>query len=400
MGDSIRIPLFIFLVTLMISAPFHLFAENPDIDISLVTIGPGSPLYVWWGHTAFIITDHDEHKEYFINFGLFQFDADNFYLNFVLGKLYFMVGASNAQWEISSYKGQDRRIVRQYLNLSSEQKHILYEGIRDALKKENRVYRYDHYDDNCATRPRDLIDAALDGALGRAASSSSGLSIREQTRRFTGHSPFIEWWLMYGQGGVIDREARLWDSMFLPSALYQGVASVPGLVAREEILYDKAIDAPARPGNAAYLLRPLLAGLLLALLPLFALLIPGNTLLVKTSAIYEQVLLGIIGLLGAVLLFLMTCTEHTVVAWNFNALLNPCFALVPLCMPPGMRARWRKRTWSFLWVTALVMTVIQPVFIHKNLNVILVFMPVYTVLGGIPLVQAVILRYRAGKESA
>ena len=383
-----------FLTLLLIAAPALSFADTPDIDISLVSIGPGAPIYVWFGHTAFVITDHASGREYFINFGLVDFSAEEFYLNFVLGKLFFMVGASDSNWEIRNYQAQDRFITRQYLNLTDSQKNELYGLIRESLKKENRVYRYDHYYDNCATKPRDLLDKTLDGALRAANEGPSGLSIREQTRRYTQNHPFVQWWLMYGQGGVIDGEASVWDSMFLPLEFHNAVARVPGLVEREETLYEKDLDIPDRPENLRYLLYPFLAGMLLIPLPLAARRWKRIKSLSLISSVYEQILLALIGLLGAILLFLIFFTEHTVVAYNFNALLNPVVTLVPLFLPGKLRLKSRRFTWSVLWGIAAVMTLIQPVFVHKNLNIILFFLPVYTVLGGIPLIKSVLKRFK------
>src|SRR5262249_35029638 len=61
------------------------------------------------------------------------------------------------------YRGEDRSIWLQDLNLSPEQHERLAARLRWQALPENREYDYDHFADNCTTRVRDLIDWAADG---------------------------------------------------------------------------------------------------------------------------------------------------------------------------------------------------------------------------------------------
>ena len=37
--------------------------------------------------------------------------------------------------------------------------------LEENYRPENRIYRYNFFYDNCATRPRDLIEKSIDGTL-------------------------------------------------------------------------------------------------------------------------------------------------------------------------------------------------------------------------------------------
>ena len=375
---------------LILILPALLIADEPDIDISLITIGPGKPVYVWWGHTALVITDNTRHKDYFVNFGLFNFDMDNFYFNFVMGRLYFMVGVSSYDAEIQRYSMQDRWIIRQHFNLTNDQKLMLYDMIRENTKKENRVYRYDHIFDNCVTRPRDMINTVLGNKLYESASVPSGLTLREHMRRFSQDKHFMQWWLMYGQGGVIDVEASEWDSMFLPVELYNNLKELPGVVDYEEIIVPVTVPDPDEPEHVLYYLYPFCVGLLLALVPFLSVLFPKNKHLLRARRIEGNVLLAIIGILGTTLIFLTVFTEHYVIHKNYNTLLNPFFALVPFFIPRKHRDSAKKLVWSVMLCIALLMCIFQPVMPHKNLNIVLTFLPLYAVYGGIPIAEKIL----------
>ena len=58
---------------------------------------------------------------------------------------------------------RDQQLIEQVLNLSIAKKDII--GTTNTnLLPENRVYRYDHFKDNCATRIRDLIESCYPAA--------------------------------------------------------------------------------------------------------------------------------------------------------------------------------------------------------------------------------------------
>lgn len=57
-------------------------------------------------------------------------------------------------------------MVEQELNLSAEEKRQLYDALYiNALPQNRGGYRYNYFYDNCATRPRDMVEKFTDGKL-------------------------------------------------------------------------------------------------------------------------------------------------------------------------------------------------------------------------------------------
>src|SRR5690606_8433297 len=54
--------------------------------ISMLTCAPGEELYSAFGHTAFRVQDPELGLDQVYNYGTFDFNGPNFYLNFVKGK--------------------------------------------------------------------------------------------------------------------------------------------------------------------------------------------------------------------------------------------------------------------------------------------------------------------------
>ncbi len=327
-----------------------------DLVIRLVTIEPGQEIYAWWGHSAIVVEDVRLKTARFYNYGLFSFQQDNFLLNFAMGRLWFQVGAARAGPELDLYRWQNRTIRIQTLDLPPQRRLAMASFLEWNILPENRSYLYDHYADNCATRVRDLIDRAVDGQLAAATAAPGPLTLRQQTRRFTAGHPVMEWVLMFLMSGVIDRPISGWQEMFLPTELEKHVAALVyrdelgrerPLVAASEVYY-RAHGRPPIPavppaGWPWWLLLGLAVGACAAGLGWWAGKgrVAGRILYGSWTA-----LLGLLsGLLGLVLFFMSTFTDHAVTYGNQNLLLaNP---LTLLALPAGIAvaagARWAGR---------------------------------------------------------
>ena len=56
-------------------------------EISIITVGPGNVLFEAFGHSAIRVKDPVLRMDAVYNYGLFDFNQPNFYLNFIKGKL-------------------------------------------------------------------------------------------------------------------------------------------------------------------------------------------------------------------------------------------------------------------------------------------------------------------------
>jgi hypothetical protein len=313
-----------------------------------------------------------------------------------MGRLWFQVGASDTERELAFYRYLGRTIRLQRLDLSPERRLEMALFLEQNILPQNRTYLYDHYDDNCATRVRDLIDAAVGGQLAEATADPGRMTLRQHTRRFTGHHPFMDWLLMFLMSGVIDRPITRWDEMFLPVELERNVAELRyrdeagrerALVA-ESVLYFDAPGQPRIPERAVPIWpRALIPGLILGSSALLA----GFLVWKKKSwapfGIYSSAAGLVIGVPGSVLLFMSTLTDHTVTYANENLfLVNPLtLAAVPLGIAAVFgRGKTSRRLLQLLWFlstgVACAYALVKPwaPFHQDNSGVLAAIFPVLT----------------------
>ena len=125
-----------------------------------MTIGPGDIYWTRFGHNAIVINDRATDRARIYNFGIFDFDSEDFLLEFLRGRMmYLAVGEPLRDFGI--YLEQGRSIDVQWLALAPAQRLALREHLEWHVAPENSRYRYDYYEQNCSTKVRDALD--LDG---------------------------------------------------------------------------------------------------------------------------------------------------------------------------------------------------------------------------------------------
>jgi hypothetical protein len=370
-------------------------SRGDDIEIRLVTIGPGDDVPSWWGHTALIVEDKRLATSLFYNYGLFSFEEDNFFINFAMGRLIFWVGAWNTRNALAHYVSLNRNIRIQILNLSPAKKVEMAKFLANNVLPENRAYLYDHYRDNCSTRIRDQIDRLIDGQFYAQMQNPSRFTYRGHTRRHTDRNLMMDWLLMYLMSDVIDQPILQWDDMFLPEDLSIYVQNLTYL--DEEGHQTKLVETAYTYFNAKNRLslpdgvpvhwpRGLLYGLILASITMVTgLAWQRNYPFARQIFGSIHLLTGVIfGIPGFALFFLSYFTDHTVTYGNENLLLaNPLtFLFVPLgiCVILNKTKIFQWVTWISYFLafsgTALVLAKSLPSFDQHNWLSICLILPV------------------------
>ena len=139
--------------------------HSDSIRLSLLTCAPGQEIYSLFGHTAIRYENFTQHIDAVFNYGIFSFNTPNFILRFTLGETDYQLGVSSYEQFAAEYNYYGRSVWQQTLNLNIEEKKRLIELLETNYRPENRVYRYNFFYDNCATRPRDQIEKAIIGKL-------------------------------------------------------------------------------------------------------------------------------------------------------------------------------------------------------------------------------------------
>jgi hypothetical protein len=203
-------------------------------------MGRGDDLFSKFGHAAVCVVGDDfPGGGTCYNYGTSDFSRPiGLGWEVVRGRALFWVSVSDLASMLASFAGDDRTIYRQSLPLADASAIELARALeRDALP-ENRAYVYNHFLENCSTRPRDHIDRATSGALGKAKLPILG-NFREYANEGLGASSAL---LVpagdFIMGRWVDRPIDPYAAMFVPEVLREAVASSLG--AQAEVVYQRS----------------------------------------------------------------------------------------------------------------------------------------------------------------
>ncbi len=246
-------------------------APGADLEVSLITYGPGAVYWERFGHDAIEIRDARSGESVNFNYGVFDFNQKDFLLNFARGYMRYSMDAERTGPEIAYYRRAGRFIHRQRLNLTPAQADALRDYLLWNLQPENRQYDYDYYTRNCATRVRDALNQALDGLLeAQLEKPSDGITYRRETDRLMANQPWLMLLLDLGLSGYADQPLSRWEAGFIPMQLMRELRHVRLADGRPLIANDQQVAAsriPLPPEAPPNLVPPLLvAGLVLGLL--------------------------------------------------------------------------------------------------------------------------------------
>jgi len=370
-------------------------APGSELRVYLMTMGPGVAVWERFGHNAIWIDDSSVEPDTAYNYGLFDFQQENFLLRFIRGQMWYWMAGFPAESYVQTYVRDNRSVWLQELNLPPHARLELREFLRWNERPENRFYHYDYYRDNCSTRVRDAIDRVIGGAIeAQTASRPTGTTYRFHTQRLTANDPLVFTGLLLALGQQVDRPISAWEEMFLPLALRDHVrqvtvtgpdgARVP-LVASERTLFEStAPPPPVAPPSWLhwYLLVGTVIGALAATLGgLARRRVAGRLGLGVVAVVWGS--LG--GLAGVVLAGLWAFTDHVMAYRNENLFqVNPLVLALAVLVPLGLggsgrAARWARALALGLAGLSLLGLVLQvlPGFDQVNGQVIALALPIH-----------------------
>lgn len=305
---------------------------NPDtVEIYLLTRGAGADVYTKYGHTMLRIVDPGNNLDVAYNWGAFNFGEPGFIVKFLRGFLRYYLDISPAYFEVRISEIEQRWLVQERLNLTRRQKITLLAALNREAQPERRYYRYLFFYDNCSTRPRDVIDEALEGKLAaNFQGQQSGATFRNKVMEYNASVPILAMGQDVILSSEVDHRMSKWEEMFIPLKLREYLLLLPaynddGSVRNGKLLSDRTIlvsfPDPADPPLNGYVIFWVLLGTPLLL---------GMVLYFKTS--FKKAGLRIFGLalslwgaisgiFGLYLVIAGVFSEHTVVQNNANLLI-------------------------------------------------------------------------------
>ena len=340
--------------------------------IYLVTMGIGSLIWERHGHIALCVEYGENQEPTCYNYGIGDFHEPlKMVWGFFRGANSFWAGKDAWRNMMAVYYQFDRTIWRQLLPLTQDQKQKMLVKLEHDVLEENRYYAYDHFDDNCTTRIRNIIDDVTGGALSSMPDKTDGRTYRDYARDgFAGmRIPLIGTDVAMGRS--TDRVPSYYERMFLPQYLREAVAEkwgikpVPVYVRKECSAEFRAAHQEGRPPDESCVERgiptvidPPSGRVLLALILLVA---SSPVWLTRLWGRFQRTGLALAVvpyvLLGSIFLFLAIISPLPYVMWNETYIVWLPFDAAVLFLR-GERARWyAKGRLAMLGLMALMMIV-------------------------------------------
>lgn len=289
-----------------------------NTQISILTFGPGNNLNDAFGHSG--IRLKTSYSDIVYDFGRYNFEDPNFYLNFARGKLKYLQGKANYSNLVSFYQHQNRSIKEQLLNLSAEEKQSIYTFLETNYANNQGAYLYDFFYDNCATKIRDVIENATNGNINyqlpdNYEDKTFRTLIQDQLHPNTWGSLGID----IALGAIIDRTATPREHMFLPKNIYTFFEKATISNEKELVSSSKTIiNSDTKFKNGTFLLSPIFVLSLIAILIIYITFNDHKNQ--RRTKILDAILHLILGLIGVLLTLLWFATDHTATAYNYNLL--------------------------------------------------------------------------------
>ena len=322
---------------------------SEESSISLLTCSPGPELHAAFGHSAIRVKDHYQGLDIVFNYGTFDFEAPNFYLKFLKGELDYFLSTSSFIQFANYYQYYGRGVFEQKLNLNSTQKQKLFDALNEALLPENRFYRYEFLENNCATKIPEIISSATGLELTYATEINARTTYRKLINEYLDPYSWNRFGITLILGSAVDRLITNTQTLFLPDYLYKNMGSA---LMGEELLVaheKKLVVRYFKSQNHSFFSSPIFVAILFLIFSFFRIWPKDSSPILDQS---EHFLFGVLSVTGIFLVFMMLGTEHLATKNNFNILwINPLAILGVI---------YNKRLiWLGLAISALFTVIIQ-----------------------------------------
>ncbi|MGE0588046.1 MAG: DUF4105 domain-containing protein [Cyclobacteriaceae bacterium] len=364
----------------------NLFSQNITLSdkahISVITCAPSQDeLYSAFGHSAIRVYDPELNIDHAYNYGVFDFDQPNFYLNFTRGHLLYKLALQPYPRFREIYLYYGRWVHEQVLDLNQNQKQKVFDYLQWNARPENQNYLYDYFYNNCATKIRDVFKEVLDDEIEFDGSFiTTNYTIRELTDIYLKEQPWGDLGIDICLGLPMDKKASPYEYMFLPDYVESSFERASILNGeKKSAVKDIVVSNPAyNPSTENTWPHPwIVFGIVLVLI---AAITVRDFRVKKVSKWLDFTLLFLTGAIGCLLFILWVATDHRAAANNFNLLWA-----VPLNLPFAFLI-FKKKNLTLRYFTALtgitLLTLLLWPVLPQKLNVFL-----------LPVVVGLLVRY-------
>ncbi len=361
------------LVTFSVSVSGYPTQLSENASISVITCAPfQGELYAAFGHSAIRVYDSANHIDYAYNYGVFDFNQPNFYLNFTRGHLLYKLAVQSYPHFRYNYLYFNRWVHEQVIDLDQSQKQKIFDYLQWNALPENQNYLYDYFYNNCATKIRDVFVEALgDKLVFDGSFITTDYTIRELTDLYLKQQPWGDLGIDICLGLPMDKKATPYEYMFLPGYVessfnHASLLTINGAIplVKETIIADPddnalSISGPPHPW---IVFGSILFGVMLISI--------WDVRKNKISKWLDVILLSLTGLIGLLLFVLWMATDHKAAANNFNLLWALPTNLFALYLIVSKSKKISKRYFGAAAILTILLLITWPI-LPQQLNVFL-----------------------------
>ena len=311
-------------------------SDSAKISLMSVSPWPGA-IYSVYGHTVLTVADDSTGVDAVFNYGYFDSSQPGFMYRFIRGETDYVLGVTSFDHFMLENQMKGVEVISQELNLSQEQKQQLWEDLYINALPENQRYRYNYFYDNCATRPRDMVEKVIKRPIIYPLTNSN------QTFRDLVHECVGEFsWMEFGIDLLIGSDADYFitdrEKMYLPVYLMDAFKDAKiqinntnssSLVRSTEILLKADNQDDIR--NEWTLIKPLSIAFALLIITIVLSFFQARFHHDKTARIYDTILFSIAGIAGLIVTFLIFFSEHPATSPNWNLVwLHPFHLIIAI----------------------------------------------------------------------
>ena len=336
------------------------FSMEQDIDrynISILTVSPGKDLVDAFGHSGIRVVDNESNYDVVFNFGIYDFQAPDFYSNFVKGRPIYSLGINNYDRFFNNYKNQKRGILEHKIQISKNKKDALIQLLFENSRQENKFYVYEYFNDNCSTKVADLFIENFNNEIYNSEinlSSKSNDSYRSLIYKMIPKNSWGSLGIDICLGSIIDQDINYRQTFFLPSefgSFLDTIESVNPEIIESKLLL-KSQDIFEESGFN--LTSPLFVILFISILIILVSFrdFKNN----KQTKVLDILLISITTMIGILISYLWFYSDHSAASQNYNILwASPLNIILFIDLFARKKRKWILGYLKFIFLMLLLM---------------------------------------------
>lgn len=371
---SVMYKLNILILSFILFGAFSFFAHSQSVglkissncELSLLTCSPNDDaVYAFFGHSSIRVKDDSLNIDYVFDYGVFDFQTDNFAYRFIKGETDYMAGHRLFDNFYREYQFRGSGVKEQVLHLSYSEKSKIVNYLFWNVQLSNRVYRYNFVENNCSTKLRDIVEEALGNKI-HFKDDGKEQTYRELINEYLVLAPWYKIGINLIIGSAADTIITTRQKDFIPQYLYNSFAlgtietdSVYlNLVQKEHIIlvpqgenikFISYVEMQKQAINS-----PLYWGIILVLVGLIISLTAYFKRKKWLINLFDTLLFSISTLCGCIIFYLMFFSLHPCVGANWNLIwLNP---LLLLFLPLLLTKSYSKYVISYHFINFALLT--------------------------------------------